>query len=275
MENYEETIRFATKYIGEKIGESPKIGIILGSGLSRISEEVEDRSVIRYRDIRGFPSSMVRGHKGEIICGTCAGKPLIMFNGRFHFYQGYPLQDVVLPVRVAGALGVDRIIITNASGGINRSFEPGDIMLITDHINLLGSNPLIGRDTSKFGPVFVDMTQPYDMELIQQAKRIALECGVGEIKEGVYVATSGPSYETKAEIKFFSLAGADAVGMSTVPEVIVANQLGMKVLGISVIANMACGISEALISHSEVLENVDSASSRLVLLVREIIRNVL
>jgi purine-nucleoside phosphorylase len=275
MENYEERIRFAANYIEKKIPEAPTIGIILGSGLARISKEVEDRSVIRYRDIHGFPSSMVRGHKGEIICGLCAGKRVIMFNGRFHYYQGYPLQDVVLPVRVANALGVDRLIVTNASGGINRSFSPRDIMLITDHINLLGSNPLAGRDSSEFSPIFVDMTEPYDIELVEKVKEVAREFGVDGVKEGVYIATSGPSYETKAEIRFFDTIGADAVGMSTVPEVIVANQVGMKVIGISVIANMACGISETPLSHSEVLENVDSASERLVLLVREIIRSVL
>jgi len=275
MDSYEEKIRFAARYIGDRIGDSPKIGIVLGSGLSRISEGVEDSTVIQYIDIDGFPSSMVRGHRGEIICGTCEGKRVIMFNGRFHYYQGYPIQDVVLPVRVAGALGVERIIITNASGGINRSFGPGDIMLISDHINLLGTNPLIGRDTSEAGPIFVDMTQPYDANLIAGAKRVAKKLGIEEIREGVYLATAGPSYETKAEIEFFSRIGADAVGMSTVPEVIVANQLGMKVLGISVISNMACGISKEPLSHGEVLENVDRASLRLVLLVREIIGNVL
>ena len=275
MESYEEKIRTAARYIEDKIGDSPKIGIVLGSGLSRISEEVEDSTVIQYIDIHGFPSSMVRGHRGEIICGTWEGKRVMLFNGRFHYYQGYPIEDVVMPVRVAGALGVERIIITNASGGINRSFGPGDIMLISDHINLLGTNPLIGRDASEFGPIFVDMTQPYDANLIAEAKRVAKKLGIEAIREGVYLATSGPSYETKAEIEFFHRIGADAVGMSTVPEVIVANQLGMKVLGISVIANMACGISQGSLSHGEVLENVDRASLRLVFLVREIIRNVL
>jgi purine-nucleoside phosphorylase len=274
MKVYEERIRYATSYIRGKVAYTPKIGIILGSGLSKIAEEVEQKVVIKYRDIRGFPSSMVRGHKGELICGTLEGKAVILFNGRFHFYQGYPLQDVVLPVRVAGSLGVESIIVTNASGGINRGFKPGDIMLINDHINLLGSNPLIGRDTTGLGPIFLDMSEPYDRGIIEKVRKLANKLKLGQLKEGVYIAVPGPSYETRAEIRFFEKIGADVVGMSTVPEVIVANQLGMKVLGISVIANMACGITEGKLTHKEVLENVDRASSRLIKLVREIVRNV-
>jgi len=275
MENYVERIEFAARYISETITDRPEVGIILGSGFSRISEEVEERKVIRYRDIRGFPSSMVRGHRGEIISGVCGGKRVIMFNGRFHFYQGYPLQEVVLPVRVASKLGIGSLVVTNASGGINRSFTPGDIMLITDHINMLGSNPLVGRESGNYGPIFVDMTEPYDLGFIDKVKSIAQECGLGELKAGVYLATTGPSYETKAEISFFEKIGADVVGMSTVPEVIVANQLGMKVLGLSVVSNMACGISKTPLSHDEVLENVERASERLVRLVKETLRNVL
>ena len=274
MESYEERIRYAMDYIKDKIAYTPKIGIILGSGLSKIADEVKQRVVIKYSDIRGFPSSMVLGHRGELICGTLEGKAVILFNGRFHFYQGYPLQDVVLPVRVAGSLGVERMVVTNASGGINRSFKPGDIMLISDHINLLGTNPLIGKDAGNFGPIFVDMSEPYDREAIERVKKSIIELNLDKIREGVYIAVSGPSYETKAEIKFFARIGADAVGMSTVPEVIVANQLGIKVLGLSVIANMACGISEGSLSHSEVLDNVNRASSRLIILIREIVRNV-
>ncbi|UCB45414.1 MAG: purine-nucleoside phosphorylase [Spirochaetota bacterium] len=274
MERYEERIRNATDYIKSKISYEPKIGIILGSGLSKIADEVEQRVVIQYRDIRGFPSSTVRGHKGELLCGVLEGKRVILFNGRFHFYQGYSLQEVVLPVRVAASLGVELVIVTNASGGINPDFKPGDIMLITDHINLLGTNPLIGRDTSNFGPIFVDMSEPYDRDIIEKVKGLAVKAKIDRLKEGVYTAVSGPSYETKAEIKYLAQIGADAVGMSTVPEVIVANQLEMKVLGISVIANMACGISEGKLSHSEVLENVNRSSTELITLVREIVGNV-
>ena len=275
VESYKRRIKEATGYIEERIKAKPAIAIILGSGLSGLSKEVEKKTAIPYEEVPGFPSKMVRGHKGEVIFGTLGGKNLIMFNGRFHYYQGYSLQEVVLPVRVAKALGAASIIVTNASGGINRSFAAGDLMLISDHINMLGANPLVGNEIPEFGPIFVDMTSPYDTKLIEKARIAAEDCGVGRIKEGVYLATTGPSYETKAEIKFFSKIGADAVGMSTVPEVIVANQIGMKVLAISVIANMACGISENPLSHEEVLENVDSASERLVLLVREIIRKVL
>ena len=275
MEKYSERIEFAARYLSETIKNPPEICIILGSGLSRISEEVEDKKVVRYRDIRGFPSSMVRGHPGEIIAGVCEGRRVLLFNGRFHYYQGYHLQEVVLPVRVARKLGVTTLIVTNASGGINRSFASGDIMLITDHINLIGSNPLIGRDAENHGPIFVDMTEPYDLETAGRVKSMAESCGLGEIKEGVYLATTGPSYETKAEIAFYERIGADAVGMSTVPEVIVANQLDMKVLGISVIANMACGIAKTPLSHGEVLENVQKASGRLVRLVKNTLGSVL
>ena len=275
VESYKRRIKEATGYIEERIKAKPAIAIILGSGLSGLSKEVEKKTAIPYEEAPGFPSKMVRGHKGEVIFGTLGGKNLIMFNGRFHYYQGYSLQEVVLPVRVAKALGAASIIVTNASGGINRSFAAGDLMLISDHINMLGVNPLVGNEIPELGPIFVDMTNPYDTKLIEKARIVAEDCGVGRIKEGVYLATTGPSYETKAEIKFFSKIGADAVGMSTVPEVIVANQVGMKVLAISVIANMACGISENPLSHEEVLENVSKASERLVLLVREIIRKVL
>ncbi len=276
MESYNERILNVVAYLKRRISSSPKIGVILGSGLSKIAEEIEEKIVIGYKEIQGFPSATIKGHKGEVIFGFLEGKAIVLFNGRFHYYQGYLLQDVVMPVRVCRRLGVETIIITNASGGINRSFNPGDIMLISDHINLMANNPLIGKGMDETGSIFVDMSEPYDLDLIKKIKGHASKVpGIGKLREGVYLAVSGPSYETRAEIAFFEKIGADAVGMSTVPEVIVAKQSGMRVLGISVIANMACGIKHGKLSHNEVLENVDRASSRLIILIKEIIRDVL
>lgn len=275
MEDYQRKIYDATLFLQKKLPLLPSTGIILGSGLGDIVEGAGRRLAVNYADIPGFPKAMVQGHKGELVCGELAGKGVIIFNGRFHFYQGYSLRDVTLPVRVARRLGVETLIITNASGGINRDFKPGDIMLIKDHINLIGGNPLIGEEAGSFGPLFVDMTEPYDSELIAKTGQIAEAMhGVGSLRQGVYLATSGPSYETKAEITFFERIGADAVGMSTVPEVIVANQEGMRVLGISVIANMACGVKEGKLSHHEVLEAMGKAAQRLIPLLKEIIKHV-
>ncbi|MBA7684569.1 Purine nucleoside phosphorylase 1 [subsurface metagenome] len=275
MGGYRDRLEKSVNYVQGKIGSKLKIGLILGSGLGKVAEEINKKITIKYRDIPGFPISTVQGHKGELICGKFGGKNILLFNGRYHYYQGFSLQEVTLPVRVARRIGIETLIITNASGGISRDFKPGDIMLINDHINYMGANPLIGEDTASFGPLFVDMTEPYDRELIKRAKETAYRTTeIGELKEGVYLATSGPSYETRAEISFFKKIGADAVGMSTVPEVIVASQEGMKVLGVSIIANMACGMSRGKLSHNEVLKNINNVSSRVIIFLREIIRNL-
>lgn len=276
MKSYKKKVEKAAEFIQKRTGSNFKIGIILGSGLGEVAEKASVKAVIEYRDIPGFPVSMVEGHKGELIYGEFGNKDVIIFNGRYHYYQGCSLQDVTMIVRVAGMLGVRTLIITNASGGINRDFKPGDIMLINDHINLIGTNPLVGIETSAFGQLFINMTEPYDRALIKKVMDLASGINeVGALREGVYIAVSGPSYETKAEISFFEKIGADAVGMSTVPEVIVASQEGIRVLGLSIISNMASGIAPGKLNHSEVLENMSKVSSRLIILLEEIVKNVL
>ncbi len=275
MRAYNQKLTRAVDYIQKRIMGGMKVGIILGSGLGRVADEIGGKIVINYRDIPGFPGPTVQGHKGELVAGRLGEKMIVVFNGRFHYYQGFSLQDVTLPVRIAKRMGVENLIITNASGGINSDFKPGDIMLINDHINYMGVNPLVGEDPLTFGPIFVDLSEPYDTGLMEKTKEIARQnSSIGELKEGVYLATSGPSYETKAEISFFKKIGADAVGMSTVPEVIVAAQEGLTVLGISVITNMACGIARGALTHEEVLETMSKTSERMILLLKEVIRNI-
>jgi purine-nucleoside phosphorylase len=262
-------------FIQENIFIHPKIALILGSGLGRLVEEVAEKNIFSYTDIPGFPVLTVQGHKGELVAGELGEKDVLVWNGRFHLYQGLSADDVTLPVRVSRRLGVEVLIVTNASGGINRNFAPGDIMLISDHINYMGVNPLIGKENAKYGPIFIDMSEPYDRELIDHAKKCAYETGEkNTLREGVYLATLGPSYETKAEIEFFRRIGADAVGMSTVPEVIVAAQEKMRVLGISVITNMACGITQGRLSHTAVLKTMSSVEKRVSRFVKAIIEKI-
>jgi purine-nucleoside phosphorylase len=276
MGSYSEKINQALHFLKEQVVGDVQNAMILGSGLGGIADEVLERIVIPYAEIPGFPVSIIPGHRGEAIFGKLGGKPLFIFSGRFHIYQGYSLQDITLPVRVAARLGVKNMIITNACGGINDAFSPGDIMIIRDHINLIGGNPLIGIDAGTFGTPFIDMSDPYDGEL----RRVVLELAsknpeIGELREGVYVAVTGPSYETKAEISFFKQVGADAVGMSTVPEVIVCRQEGMRVLGVSAVSNMAAGIQKTALSHQKVLDTTAKMRPRLILLVKEILEHVL
>ncbi len=231
----------------------PEIGVILGSGLGFFADDrIEPVFRLPYGEIEGFPVSTVPGHAGQFVCGHLEGKRVICMQGRFHFYEGYTLQQVTLPVRLMHAAGIHTLMVTNAAGGINRSFAAGDLMLLGDHINYLGTNPLIG-DRSGDGVLFPDMTVVYDQPLRQKVKQWAADRGM-RLHEGVYLATSGPSYETPAEIRAFAVLGADAVGMSTVPEAIVARKLGVRVLAISCITNLASGISEHLLTHEEVAE---------------------
>jgi purine-nucleoside phosphorylase len=265
----------ALSYLQGKLSIHPKIALILGSGLGRLIEEVTERNIFPYTDIPGFPVSTIQGHKGELVAGALGEKDVLVWNGRFHLYQGLSTADVTLPVRVSRRLGADILIITNASGGINRNFTPGDIMLISDHINYMGVNPLIGEENTKHGPIFVDMSEPYDRELINFTKTVVSSIGTERtLREGVYLATLGPSYETRAEIEFFRRIGADAVGMSTVPEVIVAAQERMRVLGISVITNMACGIAQERLSHEGVLKMMSSVEIRVSGLIKTLIEKI-
>jgi purine-nucleoside phosphorylase len=238
MDKRAETIFGAAEYVKSRLeGREPLAGIILGSGLGKLADKIEDRTVIPYRDIPGFPVSTAIGHKGNFIVGRLGGKTVIAMQGRIHYYEGYTMDLVTLPVRVMKVLGIKYLFVSNAAGGINFDFRVGDLMIIRDHINML-PNPLIGPNLDEFGPRFPDMTHPYDKDLIAKAREIAAEAGIS-LREGVYIAGTGPSYETPSEWHFFRTVGADAIGMSTVPEVIVARHSGIPVFGMSVITNAA------------------------------------
>jgi purine-nucleoside phosphorylase len=264
VNTHAQAVEAAASYLRERIDGRAEAAVVLGSGLAGVEEGFEIRGRIPYAAIPGFPAGVVKGHRGELLLAGSGGSRAILFSGRFHLYQGFSPGDVTLPIRVARRVGVRVLIVTNASGGIRGDLGPGDLMLITDHINLLGSNPLTGVDAAEFGDPFVDMTEPYSARLIAVARKVAADRPeIGRLAEGVYLATAGPSYETKAEIAFFSRIGAHAVGMSTVPEVIVAAHEGIEVLGVSVIANRAAGLSGGKLSHGDVLAAMKKASSRL------------
>jgi purine-nucleoside phosphorylase len=270
--NYE-AVQHAAQYLKEKYADTPEIGLILGSGLGVLAEEITNPVVIPYNEIPNFPVSTVEGHKGQLVFGELSGKKVVAMQGRFHYYEGYSFQQVTFPVRVMKQLGVQTLIVTNAAGGVNESFEPGDLMIITDHINNMGGNPLIGPNDSKFGPRFPDMSEAYDKEYRQLAKEIAQKLNI-PVREGVYVANTGPIYETPAEVRMLRTLGADAVGMSTVPEVIVARHMGMKVLGISCISNMAAGILDQPLTHDEVIETTEKVRQNFLTYVKEIVRSI-
>lgn len=272
MDNMEKYQR-AAEFIRERIVTKPEIGMILGSGLGQMADYIEDAKTLDYSDIPGFPVSTVEGHAGRLVAGALMGKQVIAMQGRFHYYEGYPMSEVIFPVRVMRLLGVERLIVTNAAGGINKSFKPGDLMIITDHINLMGYNPLIGRNVDDLGERFPGMTDAYDKQLVKTAAACARRLDI-DIKQGVYCGVTGPSYETPAEIRMLGTVGGDAVGMSTVPEVIAAVHCGMKVLGISCITNMAAGIMHHAPNHQEVLEVGKKAQQKFVMLLKEILMEI-
>ncbi len=231
-------IKEAVAYIeGRLEGRKPQVGIVLGSGLGKLAETIEDQLVIPYSEVPNFVRSTAIGHKGNFIVGTLGGKTVIAMQGRFHYYEGYPMEKVVMPIRTMILLGIKALFVSNAAGGLNYDFTLGDLMIISDHINLL-PNPLIGPNIDELGPRFPDMTRPYDLNLIAMAEKVGEECGIA-LRKGVYVASTGPTYETPAEYKYFRFIGADATGMSTTPEVIVARHSGVPVFGMSVITNEA------------------------------------
>lgn len=246
-------IEKAVNYIKQFVTGEFETGIICGSGLGSLGEKVENPVCVDYGDIPGFPVSTAPGHKGRFIFGTLSGRKVVCMQGRVHLYEGYPAGDVVMPIRVMKSLGVKNLIVTNAAGGINESFAVGDIMLITDHINFTGVNCLVGKNDDRFGVRFPDMTYAYSPALAEKAASCAGELGIS-LKKGVYIGCIGPSYETPAEIRAFRTLGADAVGMSTVQEVIAANHCSMSVLGFSLICNKAAGISGERLTEEEVLE---------------------
>ncbi|WP_312108906.1 purine-nucleoside phosphorylase [Brevibacillus reuszeri] len=266
MANFHE----AVAYIEPKLAEKPTIGLVLGSGLGVLADEIENPVIIPYHEIPGFTVSTVVGHKGQLVIGKLQGKQVVAMQGRFHFYEGHGLDAVVFPIRVMKLLGVETIIVTNAAGGINQSYNPGDLMLISDHLNLTFRNPLIGANDDEMGARFPDMSEAYSKELRQLAKSVAAEQGI-ELREGVYAGLLGPSYETPAEIRMLRNLGGDAVGMSTVPEVIVARHMKVNVLGISCISNMAAGILEQPLSHDEVMETTEKVKTQFLALVNGIV----
>ncbi|HYC59513.1 MAG TPA: purine-nucleoside phosphorylase [Thermoanaerobaculia bacterium] len=248
-----ESITEAVAYVRSKSSLQPEAGVILGSGLGNVVDAVDIETSIPYGDIPGARASTVLGHQGRLILGHTKGTPVAMMQGRVHFYEGYEMQEVMFLSRVLGRLGIKKLIVTNAAGGINTSFTPGDLMLISDHINLMGVNPLRGPNINDLGVRFPDMSDAYSESLRGLAHEVAKEIGV-KVKEGVYLALSGPTYETPAEIRAFRVLGADAVGMSTAPEVIAMAHMGVPVLGISCITNMAAGILKQKLTHQEVMD---------------------
>jgi purine-nucleoside phosphorylase len=245
-------INDAREYISKKIPEIPELGIVLGSGLGNLAELVQNQIVIPYKEIPNFPLSTVQGHPGRLVFGLLSGKQVMVLQGRFHFYEGYEMHEVTFPVRLMKNMGIKGLVVTNAAGGINVNYEPGDIVIINDHINLMGCNPLRGANYSDQGARFPDLSEAYNSEWRKKALGIMGELGL-KVLQGVYVGVSGPSYETPAEIRYLRTIGADLVGMSTVPEVIVANHGRMKVLGISCVTNMAAGILAQKLEHAEVI----------------------
>lgn len=259
MENLYEKAQQSAEYIQARITKRPKIAVVLGSGLGNLTADFTETEELPYRDIPNFPLSTVEGHKGALLAGKLGEKEVFALEGRFHFYEGYSMKEVCYPFYVLKLLGVEQVVLTNACGGINRSFEPGTLMLLTDFINMMGTNPLIGSNDERFGPRFPDMTEPYSIKLRDLATQTADEMGIS-YKEGVYMSFMGPCFETAAEIRAFAGMGADAVGMSTVPETIVCNYMGMEVLAVSCITNMATGIQTVKHSHTRVLEIANQAS---------------
>jgi purine-nucleoside phosphorylase len=251
----------------------PEIGLVLGSGLGPLGEQLEDQVVIPYGDIPHFVKSTAPDHKGRLIIGRLAGKTVFCMQGRFHYYEGYSMAEITYPVRVMNMLGIKTLILTNACGGLNREFSPGDLLLITDHINFMGTNPLIGPNAEGFGPRFPDMSKAYTPELADHARSAAKDLGIA-LREGVYLGYSGPSFETPAEIRLFQSFGASAVGMSTVPEAIVARHCGMKILALSCITNLAAGILDRIITSEEVTEAAGKAAEKFGRLLAETIRRI-
>ncbi len=271
---YRERINKAVDFLTEKTAAfKPEFGIILGTGLGALTEKIDAAYEIDYKDIPEFPVSTVAGHEGKLIFGTLSGKKIVAMKGRFHFYEGYPMTDVTLPVRVMKKLGAETLIVSNACGGLNPAFKPGDIMVITDHINFIGTNPLIGRNLDEFGPRFPDMYEVYDKKAKAILQRIGEENGF-KVQEGVYTAVSGPNYASKAELRMLIKMGSDTIGMSTIPEAIVAKHSGMRVIGISCITDMAIPDTMVPPDHHEILKVAEGAKAKFTLLVEKLVQEV-
>ena len=270
---YLEKIEESSKFLSEKIGDMPKIGIILGTGLGDLIKYIDNSEAIEYKDIPNFPVSTVEGHSGRLIIGTLGGKRVMAMQGRFHYYEGYDMKEVTFPVRVMQKLKVETLFVSNAAGGMNKEFQVGDVMVITDHINLFPENPLRGKNYEDLGPRFPAMTEAYSHELIDLADKIADEKGM-RLMHGVYVGTPGPTFETPAEYEYFRIIGGDAVGMSTVPEVIVANHAGIKVFGVSVITDLGGKDIKEVPTHEEVQKAALKAQPNMTSLITEMLRRI-
>lgn len=268
-----ERVNAAVGVVRERFAARPSVAVILGTGLGRLARQIETEAVIDYADIPGFPLSTVETHAGRLLCGTLGGKTVVAMEGRFHRYEGYSLPEVTFPVRVLRALGAETLVVSNACGGMNPIWAAGDLMLIADHINLLGDNPLVGPNDSSLGPRFPDMSEPYDERLRALAREVALEQRV-TLREGVYVAVTGPSLETRAEYRFLRAIGADVVGMSTVPEVIVAVHAGMRVLGVSIITDQCLPDALKPVSVEQIIAVAGRAEPKLTALVTGVLERL-
>lgn len=266
LRQLDETVQFLQKQYATK----PLVGIVLGSGLGNFIEEIEVEKEVAYTDIPHFPVSTVEGHKGKLVFGKLNGKVVVAMAGRFHFYEGYAAEQVVYPIRAMKMLGVETLLLSNAAGGVNPSYRVGDLMIIKDHVSFFTPNPLIGKNIPELGPRFPDMSEPYKKSLIKKAKDIAIQNNF-DIKEGVYVAVTGPTFETRAEYQLIKVIGGDVVGMSTVQENIVANHMGMQVFAVSVVTDLGIREEENIITHEEVLQAAKEAEPKLALLFKELV----
>lgn len=265
-----EKIKETVDFIQSKINVDTNTGIVLGTGLGNLAEQITQKQELAYLTIPHFPISTVEGHQGKLISGYLGNKKVLAMQGRFHFYEGYNMQEVTFPIRVMHLLGIKNLILSNASGGMNPHFNIGDLMIIRDHINLFPENPLRGKNNNELGPRFPDMSEPYSKELIQKGKKIAASCQIN-IQEGVYVGTAGPTFETPAEYKYFRIIGGDAVGMSTVPEVIVARHMNMNCFAISIITDLGVEGKIIEITHQEVQQIAKQAEPKMTLIIKELV----
>jgi len=267
-----EQVQETVNYIKEKTNFTPEYGVILGSGLGSFTDDIKIEYTLPYSDIPNFPVSTVQGHKGALVFGTIGTKKVVAMQGRFHYYEGYSMQEVTFPVRVMKYLGVEKLVVSNASGGVNSNYEVGSIVIINDHINMMPEHPLRGKNEERFGPRFVNMSEPYSRKMIAKAKELALNLNI-KVQDGIYLGLQGPTFETLAEYKMVKNIGADCVGMSTVPEVIVARHMELETFGLSVITDMGDEDNIETISHDEVLEAAKKAEPKVRILIKELILN--
>ncbi len=265
-------VKESADYINARVNRKVDVAVILGSGLGKIVDIMENKEIVPYKEIPNFPQSSVAGHAGNLVFGNIGNTSIMALQGRFHYYEGFTMKEVAYPVYVMKIMGIESMIVTNACGGINETFKPGDLMLIDDFINSLDVNPLMGENDERFGPRFPDMSEPYSKELREKAKKVADELGI-EVKHGIYTLFQGPYYESAAEIQMYKRAGSDAIGMSTVPETIVANYAGIKTLGIACITNMATGLRTGKHSHEEVVAIAEQTSQKLCAWIEKLLKD--